>query len=413
MAQEEIAMNAGLDVDDQESKGNRSCSMKCQEAIKESDVVAEDLADMMPMVNEANAISQELDKKPYVVMKDLQTGVENLWPKAKFINRKYVMDEMYENFEDGDDWQLEDEKDPFTETPDIESLIGCVGVPMQSLGYVLDMREQLGVTDYKGRENRLPQFVPLNDKGKEITEEDDIFIDNPRQLEGKKLDFVVRVQSAKGLPKRYTDVYCKYSMYLEADIKTAVISGTRNPEFKYERRFTFEQCPPKFIKFLVDKSVIVQLWGKQVVDKKPVNLAAKKGKDTKAIMRAETLKKNNVSLNPAVVKGMAEMATLKKQNKRLQDKMNHIRQLCDKRQSEGKSVIAVTEVRAIIGENKCKYTNCSCPGLLWWSEEKQPIRKGELETKAAHALSCNSAQFGQQLSRHKRHCSMGSRAINF
>ena len=42
----------------------------------------------------------------------------------------------------------------------------------------------------------------------------------------------------------------------------------------------------------MEKSVIVQLWGKQVVDKKPVNTAAKKGKDTKAIMRAETLKKN-------------------------------------------------------------------------------------------------------------------------
>ena len=34
-------------------------------------------------------------------------------------------------------------------------------------------------------------------------------------------------------------------MYLEEDIKTAVISGTRNPEFNFERRFTFEQCPPK------------------------------------------------------------------------------------------------------------------------------------------------------------------------
>ncbi|KAL9968317.1 hypothetical protein ACROYT_G026678 [Oculina patagonica] len=358
MAQEEIAKNAGLDVDDQESK--------------EAMLLKEDLADLMPMVNEANAISQELDKKvsfevtvvsakarglpdgrpePYVVMKDLQTGVEYLWPKAKFINRKYVMDEMYENYEDGDEWQLEDEKDPFTETPDIESLIGCVGVPMQSLGYVLDMREQLSITDYKGREIGYlnVEVVPLNDKGKEITEEDDIFIDNPKQLEGKKLDFVVRVQSAKGIPKRYTDVYCKYSMYLEADIKTEVISGTRNPEFNYERRFSFEQCPPKFIKFLMDKSVIVQLWGKQVVDKKPVNMAAKKGKNTKAIMRAETLKKN-VSLNPAVVKGMAEMATLKKQNKRLQDKMNNIRQLCDKKQSEGKSVVPVSEVRSIIGE---------------------------------------------------------------
>ena len=31
--------------------------------------------------------------------------------------------------------------------------------------------------------------------------------------------------------------------------------------------------------------------------------------------------------------------------------------------------------------NKCKYTNCYCPGLLCWSEEKQPIRKGELERK--------------------------------
>lgn len=90
--------------------------------------------------------------QPYVVMKDLQTGVENLWPKAKFINRKYVMDEMYENFEDGDDWQLEDEKDPFTETPDIESLIGCVGVPMQSLGYVVRMRITLNksiIADWK------------------------------------------------------------------------------------------------------------------------------------------------------------------------------------------------------------------------------------------------------------------------
>ena len=34
-------------------------------------------------------------------------------------------------------------------------------------------------------------------------------------------------------------------MYLEDDIKTKVISGTRNPEFNYERRFTFEQCTPK------------------------------------------------------------------------------------------------------------------------------------------------------------------------
>ena len=47
------------------------------------------------------------------------------------------MQDMFENYEDGDDWQLPDEKDPFTESADAESLIGCVEVSMQSLGYVV------------------------------------------------------------------------------------------------------------------------------------------------------------------------------------------------------------------------------------------------------------------------------------
>lgn len=47
------------------------------------------------------------------------------------------MQEMYENYEEGEDWQLPDERDPFTESPDTEIFIGCVEVSMQSLGYVV------------------------------------------------------------------------------------------------------------------------------------------------------------------------------------------------------------------------------------------------------------------------------------
>ena len=83
-----------------------------------------------------------------------------------------------------------------------------------------------------------------------------------------------------------------------------MISGTRNHEFNNEMRFTFDKCPPEVrnslncthaVLIVNQKPVIIQLWGKQVADKKPVNVAAKKGKDTKAIMRAET-KKQTVSL---------------------------------------------------------------------------------------------------------------------
>ena len=46
-------------------------------------------------------------------MKNLQSGLEWLWSRTKFINRKYLMQEMYQNFEEGEEWQLPDERDPF------------------------------------------------------------------------------------------------------------------------------------------------------------------------------------------------------------------------------------------------------------------------------------------------------------
>ena len=40
-------------------------------------------------------------------MKDLTNDNEWVWPKDKFINRKYMMQEQYQNFSDGDpDWQV-------------------------------------------------------------------------------------------------------------------------------------------------------------------------------------------------------------------------------------------------------------------------------------------------------------------
>ena len=49
-----------------------------------------------------------------------------------------------------------------------------------------------------------------------------------------------------------------------------------------------------------------------------------------------------------MVKGIAEMTTLKKQNKRLQDKMAQLRQMCDKHQSEGQTTLAVGTITAVL-----------------------------------------------------------------
>ena len=39
-------------------------------------------------------------------MTDLESGHEWVWPKEKFLNRKFVMQEMYDKFEDDEDWKM-------------------------------------------------------------------------------------------------------------------------------------------------------------------------------------------------------------------------------------------------------------------------------------------------------------------
>ena len=42
----------------------------------------------------------------FIKMIDLETDHEFNWTREKFINRKFVMQEMFENYTDGDEWQL-------------------------------------------------------------------------------------------------------------------------------------------------------------------------------------------------------------------------------------------------------------------------------------------------------------------
>ena len=54
-------------------------------------------------------------------MKNLENGTEVIWPKEKFLNRLYLMKEMYNNYEEEEeDWDLPEDKDPFQEDVNTE-----------------------------------------------------------------------------------------------------------------------------------------------------------------------------------------------------------------------------------------------------------------------------------------------------
>ena len=41
-------------------------------------------------------------------MKNLSNGTEFVWAKEKFLNRLYLMKEMYQKYEDEEEWQRPD-----------------------------------------------------------------------------------------------------------------------------------------------------------------------------------------------------------------------------------------------------------------------------------------------------------------
>ena len=77
---------------------------------------------------------------------------------------------------------------------------------LKSLGYLLEVREQLEITDFKGQDVGLlnVELLPCDRKGRVYKEDDDVWVENPSDLIGRDLHFIVKISSARGLPSKYT-----------------------------------------------------------------------------------------------------------------------------------------------------------------------------------------------------------------
>ena len=65
----------------------------------------------------------------------------------------------------------------------------------QPIAYMVEMKEQLDVTDVKGNKIGVMnvEIAPCNDKGREYTEADDMFVDSPEDLVKKNVNFVFKI----------------------------------------------------------------------------------------------------------------------------------------------------------------------------------------------------------------------------
>ncbi|CAI2734004.1 unnamed protein product [Schistosoma spindalis] len=231
---------------------------------KEEAILQQQLLELLPMVNEVNAIADELNKqrtfevillpptaqalkygeakrtKVMVRMICTNTGQMCLWEREKFMTRRFLMQDMYQKSLNK---QLEDylqEADPFWE-PLEELFIGIAPAFLRALAYRLDVNEELKIMDFIGDElgtiniklipcsaSNPKSALPSNNASS--NKNDDVaFIEDPRELIGKPYSFKIILGSlnlydSEQNKRKYT-VY--YRIFKESELTAAKMESNK------------------------------------------------------------------------------------------------------------------------------------------------------------------------------------------
>ncbi|PAA70567.1 hypothetical protein BOX15_Mlig025022g1 [Macrostomum lignano] len=274
---------------------------KAKSSSAEDMLLMDDLVKLYPQVQEANAMSEELDRRVrfelvlmspqgrglrenegrtevYISLTNLDSGNEFFWSKDKFSDRKYLMRDMYQNYMEGESWKLPQEKDPFWEPADSPLLIGTCHVYLQSLAYLIEVAESFSVTDFRGEDQGKLEIElrPCDSEWRELGEE----FSEPDDVIGQAINFKVKLNEGHDLSPKYAAYYCQYKFYLEDEFtRTPEASKAVNPQFKFEKKYTFKPVTKQLMDYLQNSYIIVELWGRQKDSGK------KSSKTTKELMQ--------------------------------------------------------------------------------------------------------------------------------
>ncbi|XP_015446755.1 kinesin-like protein KIF28P [Pteropus alecto] len=253
-------------------------------------VVFQDYVKLMPLVAEANQMSEELKKELKMELKvknlassdsrgcDLQkevmVKVTNqrthevwIWSKAKFINRKFLMEELYQRFLDGEDSHVVQEDDPFWDPVQVVHL-GSAHIWLQPLAYCMKFEEQAEFLNCDGLEEAVLHIhiTPCSPAGRACGEED-VVID-PLELLGKRMDFQIRIVRCLGAKWLKEDaergIQMGYRIYnLPYTLYTKPVWKIMNPQIEESVQFTALNASQEFLNYLQTNALIVDLWGLQ------------------------------------------------------------------------------------------------------------------------------------------------------
>ncbi|XP_060099840.1 kinesin-like protein KIF28 [Heteronotia binoei] len=252
--------------------------------------VFHDYIKLMPLIAEANQMSVELNKdlkmelkvknlassdsRGYDLQKEIIVKVTHnitnqvwVWSKSKFINRKFLMEELYQRFLDGEDVMVDNENDPFWDPVEVIHL-GSAHIWLQSLAYCMKLEEQIELLNSEGKEEAilLINIFPCSPNGRAFGE-DDMVID-PLEMLGKRIDFQIHILQCLGVKwikeVAQRGIQIGYKVYdLPHSLYTKPAWKNVNPKLEERTQFSALNTSHEFFNYLQKNALIVDLWGLQ------------------------------------------------------------------------------------------------------------------------------------------------------
>src|SRR5262249_42607802 len=145
--------------------------------------------------------------------------------------------------------------------------------------------------------------------------------------------FLVKINTIKGLPNRFTDVYCKYRLFLDTeDTKTKSVADPSTGRINHSHMYSFAPATKQLVEYLHECSFMIQVWGRQKMRKSAALYA--QGKSTKELLHNDReimvgtsdlltggFQMNGRVVDPQRQSIIVELLLLKKQQARQQQKL--------------------------------------------------------------------------------------------
>uniref|UniRef100_A0A669NY74 Kinesin-like protein 6 n=1 Tax=Phasianus colchicus TaxID=9054 RepID=A0A669NY74_PHACC len=252
--------------------------------------VFHDYIKLMPLVEEVNQMSQELrkdlkfelkvknlalsDSRGYDLQKEITVKVTHettqqvwVWSKAKFVNRKFLMEELYQRFLEGENPAVNQDSDPFWDP--VEAVhVGSAHVWLQALAYRMRLEERAELLNSEGLEEAvmLINLSPCSSDGR-LFGEDEMVID-PLELLERRVDFQIHIAECLGVKWLRgavgRGIQIGYRVYdLPRCLYTKPVWESIDLKIEETVHFSALKASYEFLNYLQKNALIVDLWGLQ------------------------------------------------------------------------------------------------------------------------------------------------------